>query len=421
MVTEGIYIPGRFCLGLLLIGGLCLWVRQRRAGDGLPTIVEELLESRMHYGLVGGMVGYTALPDLQLLLDESTVLAVAFFGGWCGLVVGLGFDLRILRRSSSAPLVVEGGRAGLVALLVLVLAYVSSPLLEPAGLSIGGAGLLMLCAVGVTGVTLQRRALNVPKAKLKRWGWQPSLAAGIGVVLAGLGSMQLRQIPFVIRQPFASMTKVIVVEGLASEVIWTLVLGAVIGFILDLITRGAERGELFFLIGSGLALGCGIAAGLGLEPLWIGLVAGTWLINCTLRRLDILQIVERSHRMMKVGLYFTAGWLLGYGLVVGGIDVGIFLWIWVIVVILQPLGHFGGGWIARKVLGRGALDRSREEKVDGPGLDSLGVVIALGLAGVLEKQVGLAVLAGVMVGQWVLLPTRVWLERLEKRYAGRGR
>ena len=311
-MTEEIYILGRFCLGLFLIGGLYLWVRQRRAGDGLPAAVEELLESRMHYGLVGGIVGYTALPDLQLLVGEVAVLAVAFFGGWCGLVAGLGFDLRTLRRSHSAPLVVEGGRAGLMVLLVLMLAYVSSPLLQPAGFSTGGAELLMLCGVGVTGVSLQRRALKVPKARLKRWVWRPSLAAGIGVVLAGLGSMQLRQIPFVIRQPFASMTKIIVVEELASEVIWGLVLGAVIGFSVDLITRGAERGELFFLIGSGLALGCGIAAGLGLEPLWIGLVAGTWLINCTLRRLDILQVVEGGHRTMKIGLYFTAGWLRIY-------------------------------------------------------------------------------------------------------------
>jgi len=74
-------VIGRFCLGLLLIGGLYLWVRLMRNLDRLPPAVDCLLASRIHYGLAGGIVGYTALPELQALFAEVAVLGVVFSAG----------------------------------------------------------------------------------------------------------------------------------------------------------------------------------------------------------------------------------------------------------------------------------------------------------------------------------------------------
>jgi len=402
-------VIGRFCLGLLLIGGLYLWVRLMRNLDRLPPAVDCLLASRIHYGLAGGIVGYTALPELQALFAEAAVLGVVFFGGWFGLGIGLGLDVRILRRGPFPAQLLEMSQVGLVGVLVLLAAYVPGRFLEEGAVPLRGAALLMLCGVCAAGIPRHDRSGTELKAKLRRGGWPPVLSACAGIGLAGLGSVQLREVPFAVRLPFAPPSRTLVVEGLGAELLCSLVLGAITGLVLDLLTRGADRVALFYLAVSGLALGSGIAAVLGLEPLWVGLVAGAWLINATLRRLDILDVAGRSHHAMKIGLYFTAGWWIGHGMSQVRIDMGMFIWVLVLIGVLQPIAHVGGLQVALRLVGRGALKRFRGGVSDWLDLDDLGVVVAVGLAGLLEETVGLAVLAGVLVGKLALRLVGGWL------------
>lgn len=419
MMNSAIYTMGRFGLGLLLIGGIFLWVQQMRARGKLPLVIERFLGERMHYGCVGAIAGYTALPELRGLFAESARLAVVFFAGWCGMWVGLRLDLRNLPRASHLPLLLEGTRGSAVVMAVIIIAYTTAKLLGDQGLQLQGGALLVLAGLCATGTMPGLRTKKKGEKRNRGIGGIP-IEACLGIFLAGLGSMQLRPVPFEIGIPFAPETKAIVVESLSAQGGWSLILGAVTGLVLDLLTRGSERLELFYLLVGGLALGSGIAAVLGLEPIWVGLVGGAWLINSTLRRLEILQTVEGGHTLVRIGLYFSAGWLLGKGLALEGMAPAIFFWVLAMVVILRPAAQFGGSWLGVRFFGQRGGGGNREEGSGGlPGLGELGLVMGVGLLIWLGQEQGNAVLAGVLVGQWIqCLGGAWWSKRWEENEEG---
>ena len=106
-----------------------------------------------------------------------------------------------------------------------------------------------------------------------------------------MGSSQLNTVPLEIDYPFLAMGKGIVAEGILGELFWSLVLGGIIGLVGDLLTRDVEGDALFYLMIGVVLLGSGVAASVGLDPVWGGLISGLWLINATLQRLDIIGIL----------------------------------------------------------------------------------------------------------------------------------
>jgi hypothetical protein len=406
-MNNAIYTMGRFGLGLMLIGGIFLWVQQMRARGKLPVIIERFLGERMHYGCVGAIAGYTALPELRGLFTESARLAVVFFAGWCGMLVGLRLDLRNLHRVSHLPLLLEGTRGSAVVVVVITVAYMTGKLLDDQGLQLQGGVLLVLAGLCATGTMPGLRSGKRGKKRNRIVGGIP-IEACLGIALAGLGSMQLHPVSFEIGIPFAPETKAIVIESLTAQAGWSLVLGAVTGLVLDLLTRGSERLELFYLLAGGLALGSGIAAVLGLEPIWVGLVGGAWLINGTLRRPEVLQVVEGGHTLVRIGLYFSAGWLLGKGLALEGIAPGIFCWVLAMVVIIRPAARVGGSWLGGRFFGQRGGGNREEGRRSLPGLGELGLVMGVGLLIWLGQPQGNALLAGVLVGQWILCLGGTW-------------
>lgn len=401
-MNSDLFSLGRFVLGVSLIGGLYCWIKRWRAQPRPLSAVGPLLESRLHYALVGTIAGYTAFPDLQRLFSDSAILAMAFFGGWYGLIIGLGLDQRILRRSSLPLMALEAGLAVLVAVGVLLATPIASRLLGPGRLPFRGASLLVLGGIGAVGAPLRRCLVGESRKKQKGWGWEPSVAAWIGVGLIGLGSMQLRHPTFAILLPFAPPHKELLVEGLAAASISAMALGAIIGIILDLVTRGADWGDLFYLTLGGLVLGSGLAAGLGLEPLWVGAIAGAWLINATLFRLGLFEVADRSYSVMRIGLFFTAGWLLGQGIFQSGIDLVVGGWVFAVVALFRPAAVLAEKQVIRYLADIALLKRVRERGWFGAGQEELALLAASGLMAGWEGPVGTGVLAGTLAGIWAL-------------------
>lgn len=404
-MSEFELMIGRFVLGLLLTGGLFLWVQRLRLREGLPAAVRRLFEERLHYGIVGAVAGYTSLPDLQTVFSECALLGGFFFAGWFGMVAGLGLDGRNLRGIPGRHFLYEINRAVVICLGIILFTYMVE-WTEGAGLQ--GAALLMLCGLCVA--YTHSSSLGPRKGQETRWGRRFLPTAGMGIMLAGLGSMQLRGMSFEIHQPFAPSFKVLVVDSLLGEVGWCLVLGAITGMVLDLLVRGAEQRELSLLIAGGLALGTGLAAVLGLEPLWVGLISGTWLINSTLRRLEILQVVERGHPLMKIGLYFVVGWLLGLQLRSAGLDVAYFFWALGSIAVVRPVALWLGERITGRLWGRAGPKQVEEKKgiVSGE-FDALGLVVGLGILELVGGAEGVGALAGVMAGQLILHLGGTWI------------
>jgi hypothetical protein len=201
------------------------------------------------------------------------------------------------------------------------------------------------------------------------------------------------------------------VQGLAARTLWSLALGGLVGLVVDLAIRQVRRGYFLYLIIGGLLLGSGMAAAVGLEPLWVGLVAGAWVLNATLYRVALMHMVQRVHTLMKMGLAFTAGGLVGSGLLRQGPDASAFWWMLLVMVVLLPAARAA----SRPLLSR-LLERSTRRRLAGEtGLqeqESLSLLLAVLLLGLLPRETGLAVLAAVLVRPLVLALASSVLERL---------
>lgn len=401
-MNQDLFALARFLLGLVAIAGAFLAVRRARGLAAPDGAWGRLLESRLHYGLAGIVAGATAWPDLQSLFAESAAIAVAFFGAWCGLVIGLGLDLRSLGRSAPALLLLEAGQVALVVAGVLVATPILGRLLGPGHLPFDGPALLVLAGICAVGVPLRRRSDDGLPSKVGRSGWEPSVSGWVGILLIGLGSTRMHDLSFAVRLPFLPESRVLPVDGLVAETLWTLVVGAVTGLVIDLVTRDANRTELFFVAAGGLAFGGGLAAVLGLEPLWVGVVAGGWVINATLRRLEVIRVADRVHPVMRIGLFFTAGWVLGQGIGRSGIDPVVALWVFTVIAGLRPVAAVAETRLVRRLLHVPAVKRSREHDWLGPGQEDLALVAAVGLAVLWDGPAGVGTVLGVLTAVCVL-------------------
>ena len=388
-----------FGVGLAAVGLIYAVVRLCRSRASLSPLLAELLASRVHYALAGLVFGLLAPLDMRPSLSAAADLAAAFLMGIFGLVVGCSIELRLLRHVSRPLLLLEIGYLVLLGLGLWALSYGF-----PWG-DVEGTALWGVC--GLCAACWMRQSRRGSTKKKRRTGWLPSVSAFAGLLLAGVGLMQLRPGGFEMRLPLG-FPSVVVIEGTWAEWGVCLVLGALVGLIMDLATRGIGRGYLYYMIAVGLLLGSGMAGVLGLEPLWVGAMAGIWLVNATIRRLDILCALEQGQNMVRTALLGVAGWALGEALIEGGFEFVFGAWVFLALVAVVPGVRLGVWYGMRKL-----IDRSVHQSTGlGPRqlleLDDLGLVVALSLAAVLPAGQGAPLLAAALLGQRLMHRVAVW-------------
>ena len=387
-----------FGVGLAAVGLIYAAVRLCRSRASHSLLLAELLAARVQYALAGLVFGLLAPLNMRPILGAATDLATSFLVGIFGLVVGCSVELRLLKNSSRPLLLLEIGYLVLLGLGLWVLSY------GFAQEDVEGAALWGVC--GLCAACWMRQGRRGSTKKKLSTGWLPSASALAGLFLAGVGLMQLRPGGFEVRLPLAFPP--IIVEGIWAKYGVCLVLGALVGLIVDLATRGLSRGYLYYVIAASLLLGSGMAGALGLEPLWVGAVAGIWLVNATMRRLDILRALEQGQDMVRTVLPGVAGWALGAALSEGGLDFAFGVWVFLALVAVVPGMRFGAWHRMRRL-----FNRSVDQRIGvGPRqlleLDDLGLVIALGLAAVLPAGQGAALLAAALLGQRLMHVIAVW-------------
>lgn len=378
----------RFSMGLALAAGLGALARRAPTGPGFWA---SLLAPRLHYGLAGVVCGYTFLPALQQPFAEVVLLALVFCGGWMGLVAGCSFELRQWRSQQLGGLLLEGGQACMAVILVLLVVYLVGLFPQAGTIYLSGAALEVVCGICMVGIS------SAGSERPRR----PPVAALGGALLAALGISQLQAVSFQIAAPFEAAARWIAVDTTAGELFWASVLGCATGLVGDLSTRDElGSGTVCFLLAGALLLGGGLAAALGLEPLWVGLLAGIWLINSTLRRLDVLRAVEQGHDLVQIGLLFGCGWLLGMGLEEGEMSMGVFAWVLVLVVGLRLAARLGNRLSGQYQQTRGAARHASPRAAQLLELDDVGLALAASLMRALPLEAGTAVLGAVAAGQF---------------------
>lgn len=406
MMAPDLIDLGRFGLGLALIAGLrALTQLARRPGAKLWA---PLMAPRLHYGLAGVISGYTFLPQLAPAFAALLSVVLVFCGGWVGLAAGCAFDLRREYQHRFLGLLLEGGQAGLAMAAVFLAAFLVNQLPAAGSIYLSGAALEVVCGICMVGISA---------AGAEQQANRPPLAALCGALMAALGISQLHGEPF----PLASLElaqRGLIVDSQVGKLFWGSLLGCAMGLLGDLVARDElNMWVRCYLLAGVVLLGGGIAASLGLEPLWVGLLAGAWLINATLRRLEILEAMSQSYSFVQSGLLFGCGWFLGEGVLAGGVNLGVFAWAALLVLVLRLVARLSSRLEVRYVPAERPHRGQRPVPAGTIDLDDVGLALAASLMRTLPSEAGIALLGAVAAGQLCLRLIGWWSRRLRPKAA----
>lgn len=401
MMAPELMDLGRFGLGLVLIAGLRVLTQlARRPG---AEFWAPLMAPRLHYGLAGVVSGYTFLPQLAPAFAALLSVVLVFCGGWVGLAAGCSFDLRREYKHRFLGLLLEGGQAGLAMAAVLLAAYLVNKLPQAGSIYLSGAALEVVCGICMVGISA---------AGAEQQAGRPPLAALCGALLAALGVGQLHGEAFLLTS-LELAQRGLMVDSPVGKLFWSTLLGCFVGLLGDLVTRDQFNGWVIcYLLAGVVLLGGGIAAALGLEPLWVGLLAGAWLINATLRRLDILEAMSQSYSFAQSALLFGCGWFLGEGVLAGGVSLRVFAWAALLVVVLRLAARLSSRLEVRYVPAERPHRGQRPVPAGAIDLDDVGLALAASLMRILPAEAGIALLGAVAAGQLCLRLIGWWSRRL---------
>ena len=415
---------GQFAAGLGVLAGLYA-VRRLMVRKSSAHELAALLSVRTIAVVSGLSLGYTAPKDILASFEPIASILLLSTLGWCGLAVGCGLDLRVLRRHSPVMSLAESaqGVAAVSLVFLAALGVAEFPAIE-AGDLLGPSALLVLAAVCVVDMPL-RRSTSAPRHRTgPRHGfWQPSLAAFWAILLVATGNSLLDLAP-PDRAPaaavpvlgafadFRAFADFVISEGAGgNRILWGLLAGALIGLLGDLVSREEfSPGGFLFVLAGLIVLGSGIAATLNIEPLWMGLCAGAWLINSTLRRLDVVHVVERGQGFIRFCLPFLAGWVVGKGLE-QGFGLQPFLLTLLVILVIRPVVKVGGLKVASRLTERSAKRSVVAEARGALGLEETGLAIGISLTTLLPTGVAEAALAAVLAGQFLLDLANILIDR----------
>ncbi len=361
--------------------------------------VQALLRGRSHFALAGFVAAIAFPLEVRQEISESMEMAAHLIGAWLAFSVGCSLDRRAFRHTTSPAMILEATRFLLCAFLVLAASYaaVQTGAVDEAEFTI--PVVIALCAiVGFGTKTLGR------SAKLQHIGmageYNPMIASALAAALFAIAADSMRGGDIVIRAPFAPAGRVLIIESGGMELIAALLLGSLLGLGVDLLTRDCHRRSVVFLVILCLMFGGGIAAVCGIEPIGVGLVAAIWLINTTLRRLDILRAVTAGELPMRGGIYFVAGFFLG-GLPVQGFDGSVALYVCLAIATIRPLAAMGAVVATHHLV---AMPRSLHISAKTYfGSSDLALAAALMLGYLLPVPVGVSIVAAVLTAQWLLV------------------
>jgi hypothetical protein len=320
----------QFVVAIAFSVALYAWLAfNRRRGRG-GVLVEHIRAMRLHHIAVGGVMGYTCLMPLRAIADMGLPLVVAFLCSWFAMAVGCAVDLRVLRKIRLQMAMVEMSQLLLLGLvLLLMISLVQSDI---------GVGKMALGAIGgICAASWPQQKWSEKKKRLSALTphWMPSVAIWGGILLVGIGSMHTKTAsPIFIYQPFSNS---LVVDGFIERILGSVLLGGLIGLLADLATRGARTQYFPYIIAGGIMMGAGIGSSVAFESLWVGGIAGFWLINATLRRVAVLELVEGGTNALRAGVSIVVGWILGVQCVHGEVNGSLFVWSFVLFMLLPVI------------------------------------------------------------------------------------
>ncbi|HID94844.1 MAG TPA: hypothetical protein EYP53_02140 [Candidatus Latescibacteria bacterium] len=278
---------------------LYLWSLKAFEHRALPAPIKDLLSFRLQYLVLGLLFGALLPDDLSGVVHKGSYVALGFLTGWIGFLLGTSLDLRVIRRTRGRTLLSALSQTVFTFLFVSFFAYWMINLADGRSRAVS----LSLGAIASTTAVLSAHLQSREKiaAPLNKLEFGNSISI---VLLALIFSAYSEQAVF--------LFGVLQVSIWWQRLVLSAGIGAFIGVLCDFLFREQRplREEAFLLFAT-LLLGCGMAVGIGLSPLLVGMLTGIWLINSTLRRIPLLEMVQRVEPPLD-GVFLTlVGGVLG--------------------------------------------------------------------------------------------------------------
>ena len=402
----------RFALGLLAVAGLFALTAQWRRRVQVSAFAEACIETRMQYAASGVLLGLLAVPPAREAFGQLVPVAITFFAGWYGLAVGCGVDLRRFRGRTWTWLQTQLWQAAFTVALIALGAYLVKVVLDGDNGQYRWSELHLVLAICIVGGVWRRLELNQPRQVS---GALPTLSilSLAAIALAGLAGTAMSPGSFSVEYPFAD-GRDLLIDGYFDEGLFAVALGVAGGVAGNLACKDVKTQMLFYPLAALVLLACGIANGLGLEPLWVGVVLGIWMINASLRRVDLIHTLELGRSHLPLGLLFLAGWLAGEGISLA-FRWDLFLWVVAFLILLRPLARllslrllalWGTGGLGKRprfLAGVPDAEQAGGERgqFDLFHVEDLALVIAVSGSRLMDPGPGTAVLVGTLVGYGV--------------------
>ena len=390
----------RFGLGMMVVGAIYAAVRVAHLHLTEWKAVQALLRSRSHFALAGFVAALAFPADVRHEISASMEMAAHLIGAWLAFSVGCTLDRRAFRQATNSAIILETTQFLLCVFLVLATTYTA---VQTGGIDGTEFTMPVVLALGAV-VGFGRKTLG-RSSKVQLGGivgeHTPMIASALAAVLFALAAIPMRGGDIVIRAPFDPTGRVLMIEGGAMELVLTLILGSLLGLAVDLLTRDCPKRSVFFLLILCLMFGVGVAAVCGLEPIGVGLVAAVWLINTTLRRLDILRAITAGDPSMRGGISFGAGFFLGEFLA-KGCDLPTVLYVFLAMAAIRPIAAIGALVAARQMLPMPALRSLHISSQTYFGSSELALAGAVLLGYLLPVPEGVSIVAGVLAAKWFL-------------------
>jgi hypothetical protein len=387
-------------LPLLLLGSLLalMIVRQQVMSREPSWWIGAILDGSAVAALCGGVISWSVPTWISIQTQDLVQPAVLFLAGWVGLEIGCGLDLRVVRRASFLPFLTETASALTVTVVVFAVAYAVSSLL-PGGPQTIPAMLLILSGICVAGPALPASMVALSRGAGRGGFWNPSVAAALAVLLAATGMALV-----------SGTESGIYLDSPYGRLLWAIAVGCVAGLVADLGSReDFAPGGLYPQIAAVVLVAAGIAGAVGIDTLLVGTICGFWLVNATLRRLDILHVVERGATVPRLLAPFLAGWLVGDSLKATGVDSGVFLFVLLLLLLLRPTARV----LARRMLQSHSSGRRQErQSASVVEINEIGILLVVMLTRFVEPATGAGAVAAVLLAKWLLgIGAQAWEQR----------
>ncbi len=268
---------------------------------------ERASQSALMLCLLSGLGLGLFLPPISTL-ERTLHLILFFLSGAVGFFFGMKAELRILRKIPRAFLGLSLFQAIFTLLAATVPLYFIFPIWREGNSGLDLLRISMTFGI-VASVTMSPMISLFPGRTERKWDEFRVVATmalfGNVVAFVFLGLLLM------LCKGEAISLLGVEIEGAAGRLFVALICGGLVGCLADF-SNSKERllHERVYVLAGILLVGAGAAGALGFPPVFVGMIAGMWLINATTRRLELLETMDRMRGITEGAFLVLMGAVL---------------------------------------------------------------------------------------------------------------